>query len=113
MTTFAEFHLAIRRLVEGRGFTFVATVQSTEHHPGRVDVQWSGCILIEGKPSVVARSLSPSIVLEQLEKQMQSAVPSLAPPALRDVGSPVGPVDEPVDLVNLRGHVGQTRGSGR
>lgn len=112
MTNFADFHLAIRRLVSGRGFLFVADVQSTEHHPGRIDVQWSACIIVApGKPHIVARSISPSIVLESLEKQLQGAVPSLAPAALREVGAPLEPEPpvgveraEPVrDLVNVKG----------
>jgi hypothetical protein len=118
MTTFADFHLAVRHLVGGRG-TFVVTVQSTELHPGRVDVQWSVVILLSGKPNIVAHSLSPSIVLEQLERQMQGAVPSLAPPELRNIGEPPAtePAAEPgegepdaIDLVNIRGDVvGRTK----
>ena len=92
--THGDLHMAVRKLVGSKGFPFVVTTQSTEHHPGRVEVQWSVCVLIDGKPNVVARSMSPSIVLEQIEAQLSRDIPSLMPPELRAVGEPVSEEDD-------------------
>lgn len=92
--THGDLHMAVRQLVGGRGI-FVVTVQSTEHHPGRIEVLWSVCVLLHGgAPNIVARSMSPSSVLQQLEHQMERAVPSLLPPELRAIGEPPTSIDE-------------------
>lgn len=89
--THAELHMKVRALVAGRGFAFVVSTSSIEQHPGRLEVEWSVCVLIDGAPKATGRSLNPEQAFEQARAVLDAVRPLVPPPALVAIGAPPAP----------------------
>lgn len=93
--THAELHMKTRALVGGRGFSFIVTTSSIEQHPGRLEVEWSVCIFLDGQPKVMARALDADRAFDLVKDRLDLARPFAAPDMLTAIGPPPEPEGAP------------------
>lgn len=87
--THTDLHLAIRRLIAGRPYTFLVSVNSIEQHPGRVELEWIATVFIAGKPNIYVRERSPEVVLERVSDLLaERGEQRFLPPEFAGIGAP-------------------------
>jgi hypothetical protein len=89
--TYAEFHLAVRRILASTRFrTFVVNVEVVEHHVNRVAVEWRVWVPEPDSAQRTAhhvRRSDPARALEALAAAVRGEEEP-APPSLHDIGAP-------------------------